>query len=260
MQERTRTVVVVGAGQAGLATGYFLRRTGLSFMLLDAEEGPGGAWRHGWASLRLFSPAEWSSLPGWQMPEAADGYPTRGEVLEYFEAYESRYALPVRRPVRVDAVSRNNGALQVETDQGRISAHAVVSATGTWSAPYIPNYPGRESFSGTQLHSAHYEFPEPFTGKRVLVVGGGNSGAQILAEVSMVARTCWVTETPPVFLPDDVDGRVLFERATAKWKARQAGLPDPVPTGGLGDVVMVPSVRDARARGFCRDVNMVKNS
>src|SRR5690606_29978743 len=73
---------------------------------------------------------------------------------------------------------------------------------------------------------------------------------QILAEVSLVARTCWVTETPPVFLPDDIDGRVLFERATAKWKARQAGLPDSVPTGGLGDVVMVPSVRDARARGM----------
>ena len=242
-------VVVVGAGQAGLATGYFLRRTGFSFVLLDAEEGPGGAWRHGWASMRLFSPAEWSSLPGWLMPKAAEGYPTRDEVLKYLKAYEERYELPVRRPVRVDAVTRENEALRVHTNQGTLSAKAVVSATGTWSAPYIPDYPGRESFKGRQLHSAHYERPEPFTGKRVLVVGGGNSGAQILAEVSKVARTCWVTESPPVFLPDDVDGRVLFERATAKWKARQAGLPDPVLPGGLGDVVMVPPVRDARSRG-----------
>ena len=128
-------VVVVGAGQAGLATGYFLRRTSLSFVLLDAEEGPGGAWRHGWASLRLFSPAEWSSLPGWLMPKAVEGYPTRDDVLEYLEAYEERYELPVRRPVRVDAVTRENEALKAHTNQGTFSAKAVVSATGTWSAP-----------------------------------------------------------------------------------------------------------------------------
>ena len=74
-------VVVIGAGQAGLATGYFLKRSGLSFVLLDSESGPGGAWRHGWESLRLFSPAQWSSLPGWPMPPAADGFPTKAEVL-----------------------------------------------------------------------------------------------------------------------------------------------------------------------------------
>lgn len=251
-QDRSLTdtrVVVVGAGQAGLATAYFLRRTGLSFVLLDAEGGPGGAWRHAWASLRLFSPAEWSSLPGWPMPKAAERYPTRDEVLAYLEAYEKRYALPVRRPVHVNRVVRDGAGFKVLTDQQTYTTKTVVSATGTWSSPYIPDYPGRERFEGRQLHSAHYEGPESFGGLRVLVIGGGNSGAQILAEVSKVAETTWVTETPPVFLPDDVDGRVLFERATAKWKARQAGLPDPVPAGGLGDVVMVPSVREARERG-----------
>ena len=245
-------VVVVGAGQAGLATGYFLRRTSLSFLLLDAEEGPGGAWRHGWDSLRLFSPAEWSSLPGWPMPQATEGYPTRDDVLEYLAAYERRYGFPVRRPVRVDAVSRDAAAFKVTTDLGNLTTRAVVSATGTWSSPYIPEYPGLERFKGQQIHSAQYERPDPFRGQRVLVVGGGNSGAQILAEVSKLAETCWVTEKPPVFLPDDVDGRVLFDRATARWRARQAGLPDPVPTGGLGDVVMVPSVREARERGALR--------
>ena len=86
-------VIVIGAGQAGLATGYFLRRTGLRFAILDSEPAAGGAWRHGWDSLRLFSPAEWSSLPGWPMPPARDGgYPTRDEVVAYLAAYQARVA------------------------------------------------------------------------------------------------------------------------------------------------------------------------
>jgi putative flavoprotein involved in K+ transport len=125
----------------------------------------------------------------------------------------------------------------------------VVSATGTWRHPYIPDYPGRQAFHGTQIHSAAYEKPEPFAGRRVLVVGGGNSGAQILAELSRVADTVWVTERPPVFLPDEVDGRVLFHRATARIKALQEGREPEVPAGGLGDIVMVPPVVEARERG-----------
>jgi NAD(P)-binding Rossmann-like domain len=94
-------VAVIGGGQAALAAGFFLRRTGLSFALLDDEPAPGGAWQHGWPSLRLFSPARWSSLPGWIMPEGTDRYPSRDETLAYLAACESRYALPVKRPVRV---------------------------------------------------------------------------------------------------------------------------------------------------------------
>ena len=91
-------IVVIGAGQAGLAVGYYLRRTPYSWIILDAEPGSGAAWRHGWNSLRLFSPAQWSSLPGWPMPPGADGAPSRDEVLAYFAAYEARYALPIQRP------------------------------------------------------------------------------------------------------------------------------------------------------------------
>jgi hypothetical protein len=125
----------------------------------------------------------------------------------------------------------------------------VVSATGTWSNPFIPDYPGREQFAGVQLHSAHYSDPTPFAGQRVMIVGGGNSGAQILAEVSKVSETLWITQEPPAFLPDDVDGRVLFERATARWKAQQEGRNIDEPAGGFGDIVMVPPVREARERG-----------
>lgn len=121
----------------------------------------------------------------------------------------------------------------------------MVSATGTWSHPYTPDIPGRDLFQGMQVHSAHYMRPEDFAGQTVLVVGGGNSGAQIMAEVAPITRALWVTTQDPVFLPDDVDGRVLFERAVARMKAG----PDETPVGGIGDIVMVPPVREARGRG-----------
>lgn len=243
-------VIVIGGGQAGLATAYYLRRAGLSFAVLDAGSEPGGAWRHGWDSLRLFSPGNWSSLPGWPMPaKPGVDYPTRDDVIEYLTAYEQRYQFPIERPVRVLAVKATEQGLEVVADRGARRARVVISATGTWSHPFIPDYPGRSEFGGVQIHSAHYDSPAAFAGKRVLVVGGGNSGAQIMAEVSLVADATWVTTEEPVFLPDDVDGRVLFQRATDRWKAQQEGRTVDAPVGGLGDIVAIPSVREARARG-----------
>jgi len=247
-------VVIIGGGQAGLATGYFLRRTKLSFVILDGEPAPGGAWRHAWPSLRLFSPAQWSSLPGWPMPATAEAYPSREQVIDYLARYEARYALPVRRPVEVTSLAPTPDGIEVISDQGVWRARAVVSVSGTWRAPHIPDYAGRKLFDGGQVHSAAYAGPDAFVGQTVLVVGGGNSGAQILAELSTVANTIWVTEREPVFLPDDVDGRVLFERATARWKAREGTGPAGVPPGGLGDVVMIQAVKDARTRGVLRAV------
>ncbi|MCP2073111.1 UNVERIFIED_ORG: cation diffusion facilitator CzcD-associated flavoprotein CzcO [Pseudomonas lini] len=247
-------VVIIGGGQSALAVAYFLRRTQLTFVILDAEQEPGGAWRHGWDSLRLFSPATWSSIPGWMMPPTQAGYPSRDHVIDYLKQYEQRYQFAVVRPVRVNRVERTALGLRVWADGRHWDAKAVVSATGTWSNPYIPYYPDAESFAGQQLHSANYVQAQPFAGKRVLVVGGGNSGAQILAEVSKVAQTTWVTPVEPLFLPDEVDGRVLFERATERWKAQQQGLVIEQPVGGLGDIVMVPPVVDARARHALKSV------
>ncbi len=249
-----RDVVIIGGGQAGLATGYFLRRTNLSFVILDGEPAPGGAWRHAWPSLRLFSPAQWSSLPGWPMPATAEAYPSRDQVIDYLTRYEARYALPVRRPVEVTSLAPTPDRIEVTSDHGVWRARAVVSASGTWRSPYIPAYADRTLFEGRQVHSAEYAGPEAFAGQTVLVVGGGNSGAQILAELSAVAKTIWVTERDPVFLPDDVDGRVLFERATARWKAQEGTGPAGVPPGGLGDVVMIQTVKEARARGVLKAV------
>jgi cation diffusion facilitator CzcD-associated flavoprotein CzcO len=243
---------VIGGGQAGLAVAYYLRRAGLDFVVLDAEERPGGAWRHTWDSLRLFSPAGYSSLPGWPMPPSrTKGFPTRDEVVDYLSRYELRYGFAIERPCEIEAVERDGERLRLRLkDQRSLTARAVVSATGTWGAPYVPDYADRELFRGIQLHSAHYRNPQPFAGKRVLIVGGGNSGAQILAEVSEVAETIWVTLKEPVFLPDDVDGRVLFERASA----RVLGDVDQAATTTLGDIVMVPPVKEARDRGVLTSV------
>ena len=249
--------IVVGGGQAALAVGYYLRRSGLSHVLLDDQPSAGAAWRHTWDSLHLFSPAQWSSLPGWLMPRGAGEYPTRDEVIGYLAEYERRYALPLVRPVHVHAVRRDEDAhrLRLETSAGAWRARAVISATGTWANPVIPHVAGRKSFRGRTLHSADYRTPAAFAGQRVVVVGGGNSGAQVVADLSPVARVTWATREPPHFLPDDVDGRVLFEQATARFRAIQEGR-TPDPPRSLGDVVIVPSVRAARDRGALAAVPM----
>lgn len=244
-------VVVIGGGQAGLAVGFYLRRSSLRYVILDAQSEPGGAWLHGWRSLRLFSPAQWSSLPGWLMPGGGlDKYPTRDDVLSYLLQYEERYELPIRRPTIVTSVKREGDHFTVTTNSGEITAEAIVSATGSWERPFIPDYPGQEMFTGVQIHSASYEAPDAFAGKRVLIVGGGNSGAQILAEVSLVADATWVTLEEPNYLPDDVDGRVLFDAASEKYKALTTGEPGTKKSYDLlGSIVMVEPVREARDAG-----------
>lgn len=253
-------VAVIGGGQAGLATGYFLQRGGLvpgeDFVILDAAEQPGGAWPRMWDGLRLFSPATHSSLPGWMMPpwdDATRGFPTRDHVVDYLGRYEERYDLGVRRPYKVTSVDRPadddpTGPLVVRTPQGDVSARVVVSATGTWTRPFWPHCSGADTFTGQQLHTVQYRRPEDFTGRRVAVVGGGNSGAQILAEVSAITDTVWLTNRAPRFLPDEVDGRALFTAATQRVQALRDGVDHPG-VGGLGDIVMIPSVRAARERG-----------
>ncbi|TFE38415.1 NAD(P)/FAD-dependent oxidoreductase [Streptomyces sp. ICN441] len=244
-------VVVIGGGQSGLAAGYHLRRLGVDFTVLDAGTAPGGAWQHVWDSIRLFSPAAFSSLPGRLMPPVpGEPYPDARHVVDYLADYEKRYALPVQHGVQVRGVHRDGPLLRVETDSGAWRARAVISATGNWSRPFLPSVPGRASFRGEQLHTAGYRRPEDFTGKRVIVVGGGNSGAQIAADLAGHADVTWATRRPPRFLPDDVDGRVLFDVATARRTALDAGRTDPGGVASLGDVVAVPAVRHARDHGL----------
>ncbi|MEX5295640.1 ArsO family NAD(P)H-dependent flavin-containing monooxygenase [Kocuria sp. CPCC 205268] len=244
-------VAIIGAGQAGLAVGWYLRRrTDLSFVILDDQDAPGGAWRHTWPSLRLFSPATFSSLPGRLMPSTGAQNPDGAHVIDYLTDYETRYDLPVRRPVHVNAVHRHGEGFRLETTADTWSARAVVSATGTWSQPFWPTVPGRRTFRGTQVHCAHYAGPAPYDGKRVVVVGGANSGAQIAAEIAEVANLTWCLKGEPHWLPDEVDGRELFRVATERSRALAAGLPDPGGVAALGNIVVVPPVKRARDAGL----------
>nr|WP_287451877.1 ArsO family NAD(P)H-dependent flavin-containing monooxygenase [Rhodococcus sp. (in: high G+C Gram-positive bacteria)] len=248
-------VAVVGGGQAALAAGYYLRRAKIDFVILDDQPGPGGSWQRYWPSLHLFSPAEYSRLPGWPMPPWPAGFPPASHVVDYLTAYENKYDLPVHRPIRVDSVHRCDGGggagggYRLDTDRGSLDAAAIVNTTGTWTRPFWPTYPGMREFGGVQLHASTYRSPSEFAGRRVAVVGGGNSAAQILAEISTVTDTVWFTAREPRFLPDDVDGRVLFDVASDRARALAGGGTDSGGVAGLGDIVMVPPVKAARDRG-----------
>jgi putative flavoprotein involved in K+ transport len=249
----TAQVVVIGGGQAGLAAGYHLRRLGLDFVVLDAQAEPGGAWQHAWESLHLFSPAAFSSLPGRPMPlQVGETYPDAAHVVGYLTEYERRYELDVHRPVRVSGVHRDGGFLRVETDSGDWRAQAVISASGTWWRPFVPAIPGRAAFHGRQLHTVEYRSPRDFAGQRVVVVGGGNSGAQIAADLAHDTELTWVTQRPPRFLADDIDGRALFDVATARRRALDEGRTDTGGVASLGDIVAVPPVREARDAGLLK--------
>lgn len=224
-------VVVVGAGQAGLAGAYHLRRTGFEperdFVVLDHSPGPGGAWQFRWPSLTYGKVHGMHALPGMELTGADPARPSSAVVAEYFAAYERAFDLRVRRPVDVRAVREGNGGrLLVETSDGTWSTRALINATGTWDRPFWPRYPGQETFRGRQVHTAQYAGPEEFAGQRVIVVGGGASGTQHLLEIApYAAATTWVTRRPPVFRegPFDEDaGRAAV--ALVEERVRQ-GLP-----------------------------------
>ncbi|HEY3405003.1 MAG TPA: ArsO family NAD(P)H-dependent flavin-containing monooxygenase [Ohtaekwangia sp.] len=245
-------VIVMGGGQSGLAMGYYLRRSGLSYIILDNQSESGGAWLHTWKSLRLFSPAQWSSLPGMMMAGGSDYYPSRDVAIEYLKSYETKYNLLVRRKVEVHNVLKVNDEFQLQTSEGLFTSKAVVSATGTFGNPFIPTFRDIENFKGQILHSSQYQTPDQFENKSVAIVGEGNSGAQILAEVSKVTGTIWITQKEPRFLPDHIDGRFLFDAATQMYEAQKAGKQFKPPS--LGDIVMVDSVKEARARKVFKSV------
>ncbi len=246
--EKVYDVLVIGGGQSGLTCGYYLRRLNFSYLILDKQSEGGGAWNHAWDSLTLFSPAEHSSLAGWLMPKSNNLFPTKQEVIDYLQKYEVHYKFPVQRNTEVISITKVADLFQVKTSQGDYKAKVILNATGTWENPLIPDVEGRNEFRGEQIHSADYQNASEFIGKKVLVVGEGNSGAQILAEVSKVTFVKWATKNPPCFLPDDVDGYYLFNLATAKYHAEKKGEIFQAENYSLGNIVMVPSVKEARER------------
>lgn len=241
--------LIIGGGQAGLSVAYFLRRQNLDYVILDDQDKAGGSWQQTWDSLTLFSPTEYSSLSGWAMPKSILEYPSKTEFINYLKHYEVRYNIPIQRKTSVISVSKETDLFKVTTNNGHFYSKTLVSATGTAKLPFIPSYPGQHLFSGEQLHSINYRNANELIGKRVLIIGGGNSGAQILAEVSKVAQSQWVTLKEPYYLPDDIDGRYLFQAATQKFLGKQNDSRSTI-KASLSNIVMVPSVKEARNRGI----------
>jgi putative flavoprotein involved in K+ transport len=204
--ERFETVIV-GGGQAGLATGYHLARHGRPFVILDAGERVGDPWRGRWDSLRLFSPARYSGLPGWAFPAAPWHYPAKDEVADYLEAYAARFELPVRTGVRVDRLTRPGDRYLVTAAGRRFEADNVVVATGPYARPRVPDFAPDLDAQILQLHSSRYRRPAQLRDGPVLVVGAANSGAEIALEVSATHPT-WVSGPHPGSEPARAGGRV----------------------------------------------------
>ena len=191
-------VVVIGAGQAGLATGHELGRAPLSYVLLEADGQVGCAWSHYYASLTLFSPARFCSLPGLRMPGDPGRYPTRDETVAYLRYYAQHFAIPGRTGAVVHRVQRDAApgwAIELTTGEV-VTARAVVAATGGYRNPYRPRIDGDARYGGTVLHVADYRTPEPFTGQRVVVVGAGNSAIQVAHELAQVTEVTLATRSP----------------------------------------------------------------
>jgi cation diffusion facilitator CzcD-associated flavoprotein CzcO len=257
-------VVVIGAGQAGLAAAYHLARRGLApgsdFVVLDSNEGPGGAWRHRWDSLTLGAAHGIHDLPGLPLGTPDPSEPASAVVARYYGEYEARFELAVRRPMTVrkvfsagggadamlagvalgdaalgDAVLEpagdeadgggvvhRDGPLLVTTESEVLTTRTIINATGTWTRPYWPYYPGRELFRGRQLHTHDFVSVDEFRDQHVVVVGGGASAVQFLLPLAEVATTTWATRRPPVFVERPFDaawGRDVERRVTERTAA-----------------------------------------
>ncbi|NJC24166.1 cation diffusion facilitator CzcD-associated flavoprotein CzcO [Arthrobacter pigmenti] len=225
-----RQVIVIGAGQAGLSAAYYLQRQGLSperdFLVLDSNEGPGGAWRHRWDSLTFGTAHNIHDLPGMELGIPDPTEPASKVVARYYGDYEQEFGLKVRRPVKVQTVKGQQGALQILTDNGTYTTRLLINATGTWDRPYWPHYPGRELFNGRQLHTRDFTSADEFRNRSVVVVGAGTSAVQFLLQLNDAgASTTWVTRTPPNFTERTFDaewGRDVEHQVSARTKA---GLP-----------------------------------
>lgn len=239
--------VVIGAGQAGLSASFHLSRLGISHVVLDRDPRPGGAWQHRWDALTMRDVHGVAELPQ-DTPPPRDGKPANVAVPAYFAAYEREHALPVIRPVVVDRVEDEGGLLIVRAGERKWTTRTLVNATGTWSHPFLPHYPGMETFVGEQLHTVDYPGPAHFVGKRVLVVGGGASAVQFIGALAPITDTLWVTRRPPVWRTDDFTPEAGAAAVALVEQRVAAGLP-PQSVVSVTGLMLRPQEREAERLG-----------
>jgi putative flavoprotein involved in K+ transport len=202
--------IVIGAGQAGLAMGYYLAQSGKNFLILDGAPEVGQAWRSRWDSLVLFTPSQFDGLPGLPFPAASDTYPTKDEVADYLAIYAKTFELPVTTNSPVMSVSRSPAGYVVRTPSDTHEASVVVVATGPFQQPVIPSVSADLDPTVHQVHSADYRNPEVLPGPRVLVVGGGNSGCQIAEDLAPTRRVELAIGQEQSVLPQRLLGRDIW--------------------------------------------------
>jgi putative flavoprotein involved in K+ transport len=241
-------VVVVGGGQAGLTVGYYLREERIPFVILDAHERPGDAWRRRWDTLELFTPARYSSLPEMRFPGDPERFPGKDEVAEYMEQYAAEFQLPMRLGQRATAIARADGGFRVNTGSGQYNARQVIVATGAYQRPYVPPIASQLDADVTQVHSEDYRNAAQISDDEVLVVGAANSGAQIAEDLASRHRVRLSQGTRLPRLPRRILGRSLH------WWGERIGLFTAPLEGSLrgrtqrGDLLIGPSLRQISRR------------
>jgi putative flavoprotein involved in K+ transport len=210
--KRTYDTIVIGAGQAGLAAGYYLKRAGVRLALLDAGDEIGAAWKNRWDSLRLFTPARYNALPGMRFPGEPYSLPTKDQAAEYLKAYAQRFALPVRLRTRVSSLrAEDRGYVLATTDGESLRAASVIIAAGANQQPYIPAFAAGLQPGIVQIHSRDYRRPSQLPQGKVLVVGAGNSGAQIALELAEAGRQVVLSGPDTGSLPRRLLGRDIYD-------------------------------------------------
>lgn len=199
------TVVVVGAGQAGLSVGYHLKRRGIDHVILEGDDRIGDVWRRRWDSLRLFTPAKFDGLDGLRFPAAGDHFPTKDEMADYLETYAAHHALPVVTGARVERLHRANGMFRLETARGRFEAPQVVVAAASYQKPRVPDLASAFPPEVTQLHSRDYRTPAQIGDGPVLLIGAGNSGAEIAMDLAPTHEV-WLAGREVGHIPFDIAG------------------------------------------------------
>jgi len=258
-----RDAVVVGAGQAGLSAAFHLRRVGLEPLVLDGAPGPGGAWQERWDSLTMAETHAVHDLPGVPLPAGDPAERANVAVPRYYAAYEDENDLRVVRPAAVHEVAQDPddpALLRVRATVGTspdargltVRTRTVVNATGTWTRPFWPRYPGMETFRGQQLHTHDFRAAEDFAGRHVVVVGGGASATQLLLQIAPYASgTTWVTRREPVWVEEEFDAE-LGRAAVARVAERTSlGLP-PGSVVSVTGLPLTPRNRAGIASGVLR--------
>ena len=204
--------IIIGGGQAGLAAAHFLSQAGIEYMILDAGPGFGHSWRRRWDSLRLFTPAKFSGLPGMTFPGEAFAMPTKDMTARYMEDYAAGLNPTVQFNTRVDSLSRTDDGFRVKAGAQSFLSSRVIVATGTYQKPFVPLFASQLDQGILQLHSSAYRNPLQFPQGPVLVVGAGNSGAEIALELAISGRRVWLSGRDVGRIPADVLGSVFGGR------------------------------------------------